>query len=196
MSLNLDTSHAIRGPGARKALIEAILDAPSSEQETEWLEWKSSVALDQKAWQGEIATHVIGFANREPTRARQVVGGHAYLLLGAEPGNLNGVVVFDPADLESWIARYTGRSEGPRWEPHYTSVDGKDVLVIEIDAPQAGDPIFALRKTFQDPGGNTIPDGTVFIRRHGKTVVGGGTARHGRARHPTQTGSAPAPRGG
>lgn len=29
---------------------------------------------------------------------------------GAEPGKLVGVSLLDPADLERWIARYTGRS--------------------------------------------------------------------------------------
>lgn len=169
VTLNVDTSQPIRGPAARKTLVETIRDAPASAQETTWLEWKSRATLNEKAWQGEIATHVIGFANREPGRARQAVGGHAYLVLGAEPQNLVGVRLYDPADLESWIARYTGRSEGPRWEPHYTTVDGKSVLVIEVDAPQPGDPIFSLRKTFTDPRGETIPDGTVFIRRLGRT---------------------------
>jgi hypothetical protein len=149
--------------------VEAVRDATATTQETDSVEWKSAVTLSEKAWQGEIATHVIGFANREPGRARRAFGGHAYLILGAEPGGVVGIDLFDPADLENWIARYTGRSEGPRWEPHYTTVDGMHVLVLEIDAPQPGDPVYALRKTFADPTGATVPEGTVFVRRTGKT---------------------------
>jgi hypothetical protein len=132
------------------------------------LEWKSQVVLSDKSWQGEIATHIIGFGNREPTRARRAVEGNGYLVLGAEPGNVDGVDLFDSADLENWIARYTGRIEGPRWEPHYTQVDGLYVLVVEVGPPQIGDQIFSVRKTFRSPDGN-VPDGTVFVRRHGST---------------------------
>jgi hypothetical protein len=169
VALNVDTAKHIRGPSARKALVEGIRNAESTDQETDWLEWKSQVTLSDKAWQGEIATHLIGFANRDPVWARRTVDGYAYLILGVEPGSLVGVEVVDPADLEGWIARYVGRTDGPRWEPHYVAVDDKSVLVITVAAPQQGDPIFSLRKAFQDPTGKTIPEGTVFVRRHGKT---------------------------
>jgi hypothetical protein len=169
MTLDLAKSGPLHGPGARKAFVEAIRDAGPDLHETDWLEWKSRVDIREKSWQGEIATHIIGFANREPGHAKRTAGGHAYLVLGAEPGAVHGVDACDPADLESRIARYSGRAEGPRWEPHLAAIDGRKVLVIDVGPPQQGDPIFSLRKQFTDPSGLTVPDGAVFIRRQGKT---------------------------
>jgi schlafen family protein len=163
----LDTSRAITGPNARLRLVEAIRDAAPGVQETDWLEWKSAADLEDKAWQGETATHLIGFANRDPSRARRIVDGCGYIALGVEPGRISGVAVLDPADLENRIARYVGPDL--RWEPHYVHLQEATVLVVEVAAPRQGDPLFALRRTFQDPTGKSIPNGTVFVRIGGKT---------------------------
>lgn len=169
MGLDVDVSRAFRGPAARKRLVEAIRDADPSSPETDWLEWKRRVDLRDKAWQGEIARQIIGFANRDPARAHRTVDGHAYLVLGVEPGCVDGVDVVDVAELESWVARYAGAAGGPRWEPHYVRVEDRHVLVIEVDPPLDGDPVHAVRKSFADPARTTIADGTIPVRRQGKT---------------------------
>lgn len=170
MGLQIDTTNGIRGPLARRALVEAIRDAPPDVQETDWLEWKSEVDLSAKHWHGELARQILGMANRPPDRAARSAAGHAYVVCGAEPGAIKGVAVLDPADLESVIGRYTGRGNGPVWEPHYVSVDGVSALVVEIAAPQRGDPAWPLRREYQDAGGRSVPAGRIFIRRQGKTV--------------------------
>jgi hypothetical protein len=169
MALDLEKLGPLRGAAARKALVEAIRDAGEDLHETDWLEWKSRVDVRDKSWQGKIATHIIGFANRDPEHAKRIADGHSYLVLGVEPSVVRGVEICDPADLESWIARYSGRAEGPNWEPYFVVVDGHNVLVIDVEPPRQGDPIFSLRKQFTDPSGLTVPDGAVFIRRQGKT---------------------------
>lgn len=170
MALPGDVSKPLRGPTARKELVLAIRDPSDGIQETDWIEWKSAVDLNSKSWQGEIARQVLAMANRPRERAIRCVGGYGYVVLGVAPGQLHGVEVLDPADLESAIGRYTGRGDGPVWEPHYVAVDGVSVLVVEVDPPQRGHQAWPLRREYQDSNGKAIPRGRVFIRRHGMTV--------------------------
>jgi hypothetical protein len=44
------------------------------------------------------------------------------------------------------------------------------VLVLEVAAPERGDPVWPLRREYQDASGRAVPAGRIFIRRHGKTV--------------------------
>jgi hypothetical protein len=169
VALPIDTTSAVRGPSARLALVKALRDASTSEPETDWIEWKSEADLTAKAWQGELASHILGFANRDPKVAARNVEGYAYLLVGVEAGALAGVAPLDPAKLDDGLSRYLGGADGPRWEPDYIEVDGQTVLVITIEAPREGDRIFTLRKAFTTESGRTHPEGRIFVRRLGKT---------------------------
>jgi hypothetical protein len=169
MTLLSNTAHRVRGPSARLALVQALRDVAASEPETDWIEWKREADLTAKAWQGELATHILGFANRDLRSAARNVEGYGYLIVGAEAGSVSGIEPLDPAQLDDGIARFLGGAEGPGWEPAYVELDGKQVLVISVEPPQAGDPIWPLRKAFTDPAGNTHHDGRIFIRRLGKT---------------------------
>jgi hypothetical protein len=113
VALSIDSSRAIRGPTARRQLVEALRDASSDSQESDWLEWKSQVDLSAKHWHGELARQIFGMANRSPERAARSAGGHGYIVCGVHPGSVDGVAFLDPADLESAISRYTGRGNGP-----------------------------------------------------------------------------------
>ncbi|MDX6601172.1 MAG: hypothetical protein QOF13_374 [Solirubrobacterales bacterium] len=150
-------------------MVEAVRDAVAQEPETDWIEWKGHADLSTKAWQGELASHILGFSNRDPRLATRNAQGYAYLIVGVEPGALRGVDPIDTAKLDDGIARYVGGAEGPAWEPDYVCVDGVNVLVITVDPPRAGEPIWTLRKTFSDPAGNSHHDGRIFIRRMAKT---------------------------
>ena len=61
------------------------------------------------------------------------------------------------------MASYLGR-DGPQWNPDLEEVDGLTVLVITVEAPRQGDPIFTLEKQFE-----SYRNGDVFVRRAGKT---------------------------
>jgi hypothetical protein len=163
MALILDTSRPLRSVSERQRLVEAIRDAPAHEQETDAIEWKGTVDLAEKKWQAEIARQVIGFANRHPGRAAMTFGGCAYLVLGVSPGSVVGITPVDAAKLDDTVCVYAGK-DGPQWSPDYVQVDGQPVLVITVEPPQWGHPMFALRKTFE-----TYEDGDVFTRRNGKT---------------------------
>lgn len=167
MALNIDTSRALRTPAELISLAEAIRDAPVGEPETDSVEWKSDWDITDAGKRFESARHILGFGNRTVFAAEQNFEGCAYLVAGVEPGNLLGAPVVDPADIDDQLSKYILPGQ-PRWSPAYVSVDGKSVLVFTIEAPRAGDPIFALQK-----GYNNAPAGRIYVRRHGKTEEAG-----------------------
>jgi hypothetical protein len=162
-TLDSATMRAIRKPSDRLALVRAVRDSGLVTTEKDWIEWKSQVdVLDKRSRMQHMVRHVLGFANRDPGRAARIAEGWAYLLLGVEPGALDGVQQIDPATLESWLRPYLGPEL--RWDADYVELDSKVVLVIWVEAPRWGDPPFPLRQAL-DP----YEDGTIFIRRLGKT---------------------------
>lgn len=162
MALDFDTSRAARRPLELRHLVDAVLGANAGE-ETDWLEWKSSLDLRSKEGQAHVARCILGFANRMPADALRTVEGHAYMVVGAEPGNAPGVNEVDSVELDRWLTAYLG-ADGPRWHPQWVSVDGRQVLVVAVDAPRDGDPIFAAQRE-----GLKLMDGAVLVRRRGRT---------------------------
>ncbi len=162
MAVDFDTSRPVRRPSERLALVEAVLKAHPSD-ETEWLEWKTEIPLDQAAGRFNASRHVLGFANRSPSDAARFLGGQAFLVIGAEPGNLVGSPRRDPAELEDWLVPFLG-PDGPFWDAHHVEIQGMEVLLLEIAAPREGDPIYTLRRQFE-----RWHEGSVFVRHKGKT---------------------------
>jgi hypothetical protein len=162
MAIEVDTSRPIQRPKERLALVQAIAEAHPSD-EAEWVEWKTAVPLDTAEGRFTASRHILGFANREPSSARRFVGGHAFLVIGAEPGNLVGTARRDPAELEDGLVPYLGL-EGPVWDAHHVDVGGVEVLLLEVQPPREGDPIHTLRKAF-----DKWAEGTIFVRHKGKT---------------------------
>lgn len=160
--LDIDITRALRSAGQLKALIEAILTAQSHD-ELDWVEWKREYDLGDSAALGHIARHILGMANRDPTRARNSVGGCGYIVVGVEPARLGGLDPIDPATLEPQIGGFFGDG-GPVWQPLWQRVHDKDVLVIVVDPPELGDPIHTLNKQFAK-----YDAGDVFVRRQGAT---------------------------
>lgn len=102
-------------------------------------------------------------ANRDPQEAANSLGGSGIIIVGLEPGKVHGLERVDPADLESKISPYLGMN-GPRWEPRWITVEGLDVLIVELGAPQAGDPPFSLERSFAN-----YAAGQIFVRSRGAT---------------------------
>lgn len=170
MTLPIDTNRAARSRAARQALVEAVRDAPASEQETNWLEWKGQLDLTDKATHTALAKAVLGFANRNPDRAALAMGGAAYLLVGVEPGSLRGVQPVDMAALEPQVLAYTG--PGPQWSGDYIEVDGRSVLVVAVEAPEWGDPIHPVRKGFQRAdAGQALALAAIYVRQAAATEL-------------------------
>lgn len=160
--LDFDVSSAPQGRSQLLELVSAVVGASSSD-EAEWIEWKGALDLASKRDQVAVAKAIVGFANRPPVQAARMCDGRAYVLVGVEPGELRGIEEMDLADLVPRINRYVG-DDGPRWYPYWLDVEGKAVLLIEVAAPQPGDPIHHLRKTYED-----YADGTIFVRRGAST---------------------------
>ncbi len=163
MSLDLDTRVAIRHPDLGR-IVQAVVGADEHD-EAHWIEWKRGLDLATKQGCFPIARTILGMANRMPAAAGLVCEGLGYTVVGAEPGNLAGVMSVDLADLDQILEPWLGGVEGPRYAPTYVVLEGKKVLVVVVEAPKNGDPIFTLRKEFE--GG--ARDGDVYVRKGART---------------------------
>jgi hypothetical protein len=158
----LGVSRPLRGVADLELLIDYVLGT-SPNNETNWLEWKRGLDLSTPAGRFEVSRHILGFGNRHPDRAGINMGGCAYLVLGAEPGNLVGQPSIDPADLQAGLQAYVSH-DGPQWSPVWIPRNGLDVLVITVEPPQWGDRIHTLEKGFDGSQA-----GEIFVRRVGST---------------------------
>jgi hypothetical protein len=150
-------------------LVELVFRAEGAIETTE-VEWKLEWNLDTRPRRAGLAKHIIGFANRDPDQAARTFGGHAFLLVGVEPGAWGSAPQADPAELVQQLEPYTGTDLA--WHPVYVESGGNRVLVIVIDPPQWGDPVHHMARGSQDPDtGREIEAGTVFIRRPGVSIA-------------------------
>jgi hypothetical protein len=169
MAIDVDVSHAYRRPSELVELVEAVYQAHASD-EAEWIEWKSTLALDSVEGCFSISRQILGFANRRPDRAARFVGGLGYLIVGVAPGTALGVDAIDVAQLDDSLQKYLGAgAESPVWAPTYLVFNGKTVLVIVVEAPSWGDAIHVLHKTFQAERGQGADNGTIFVRGQADT---------------------------
>lgn len=151
MAISIDTSQALRRPSDLLHLVQQVV-AALPEDEAHWVEWKASLPLDKAEGWFSTARQVLGFANRHHDRAARFVGGLGYLIVGAEPGKSDGIAPVDVAKLDDWLRPYRG-SAGPVWSPTYLEVDDTSVLVVLVEPPAWGDPIYPLRKSYQPAKG-------------------------------------------
>lgn len=160
--IDIDPRTEIRNPALGR-LVEAVVGADEHD-EHDWIEWKSTLDLSTNEGCFPIAKNILGLANRPPDSAAQAFEGLGYIVVGAEPGNLAGVVSVDMAELGQRIERWCGGAEGPRYSPQYVRVEDKTTLVVVVEAPKPGDPIHTLRKSFE-----RFEDGEIFVRKPGRT---------------------------
>ena len=153
MALKIDTSRAFQTPDELTALVKAVAEAPSGTQESNWIEWKSSLDLGRARGKFAVAKAILGFSNRSPKIAAQACEGAAYMIVGAEPGNVLGISPMDHATLGQKLRTY---ADGPRWTAHDVDYQGKNVLVIVIEPPHDGDRIHALKQALDPAYAGTI----------------------------------------
>ncbi|MEV7121143.1 hypothetical protein [Kitasatospora griseola] len=165
MALDFDSSRAVMGLRDQQRLLQAVLGA-SDADEQRWLEWKSSLDLTSAHGAFTTAKAILGFANRMPDVAVQWAQGHAYLLVGIEPGNACGVPRIDIEKLDPKLARYLGDFERYQltYVPFDTGQGTVDVLFVDVAPPSWGDLIHPLRKDY-----DKYRQGTVFHRSSGRT---------------------------
>lgn len=126
MALNIDISRTLRRPSDLVRLVEAVV-AGLAEDEADWIEWKSTLDLRTIEGQFTVAKHILGLANRTPGQAVRFVEGLGYIIVGAEPGSVAGVVPIDPAKVDDGLSKYLG-NPGPMWSPSYVEVQGQSVV--------------------------------------------------------------------
>lgn len=153
MGLDIATDREFRTIDELNALVEAVVKAPLGTQETRWIEWKRTLDLSTLAGRFAVAKAILGFANRSTEVAAQTCEGTAYLVLGAEPGRVDGVQALDHADLVQKIKTF---ADGPRWTPHDISYSGMTVLVIVVAPPRNGDHIHTLQTDYDKAQAGTI----------------------------------------
>jgi hypothetical protein len=158
----IDVSQPFRYPSELKRLVNAVREAGKYD-ETRWIEWKSTLDLGSPAGIRHLAKNVLGFANRDPQVASTWAAGYAYVIVGASPGELNGVKPIDPERLTSQVQPYVGGEI--TWTPEYVMIENLDVLVVVVEPPRSGDSIHALRKDL-----DRYRAGIILIRRPGQTV--------------------------
>lgn len=173
MTLDIDTTQPIRSLARQRELVRAVVDAPASTQETDWIEWKTEADVGKKPWQARLARLVLGFANREPDAASRWCGGCAYVVVGASPGKLEGTPVHDIAKLDAWLSAYMGAPpNAPEWSAAYVPIDEGTVLLITVEPPVWGYQIWTLQKDFPVERGETpMRAGAIFVRRKGSTEL-------------------------
>lgn len=166
MPLEPDASAAVSSAVTREQLVQWVYETAEA-QETESLEWKRGYDLAKRTGAAQTAKHLIGFANRDPAAAQRKHRGHAYLLLGVEPELAPGVKRWDSADIQRWLEPFL--EPELRYDTHFVRCHEADILLFDVDAPKAGDPIFALQRPGADEGGSSLSEGAVFVRRRGMT---------------------------
>jgi hypothetical protein len=163
-----DFTQLARRPSERLAIV-AYVHGTANLQETEYLEWKSAYDLSKRPGAAATARQMIGMANRDDASAARHAEGHAYVLIGVEPGDVPGVPEWDAAEIESWLTRFV--EDELRYDIHYVSYEGVQVMVVTIDPPRAGNPIYSLQKASEDPEtGKSLDAGTIYVR-HGSSTA-------------------------
>ncbi len=173
MALSIDVDRALRRPTDLARLVEAVV-AGKRDDEADWIEWKSTLDLTTGEGIFSLARQILGSAHRQPDQAARFMQGLGYIVVGAQPGSVEGVTAVDLAKVDASLEKYLGPS-GPVWGGVYVDVHGKDVLVVTVDAPRWGDRVYPLAKTFQPqrrgtPGADA---GAIFIRKQARTVPAG-----------------------
>lgn len=169
VALPIDSSRPFLSSSELHDLAAAVRDA-GVHDESRWIEWKKTLDdLNGPSARIHIVKAIQGFANRDPDMAARRAGGFAYLLVGVEPGNVRGVTTVDHNTLEQSLEPYI--SPHVRWTSEYIKLDDKDILVIVVDPPRAGDPIHYLRKGLKAGNDRLVhAEHLVFVRRNARTV--------------------------
>lgn len=160
--IDYDSTQYPTGVMAWRALLAAVEHA-SAGDESEWIEFKAHLDLNERSARPVLAKAIIGFANREVGRAARHLGGRALVIVGLEPGRLIGAPPIDPAEIHDAVQQYLA-DPAPGWDIHYVEYRDTKVLVVTVDPPAQGDPPFSIGRN-----GDKVRDGDIYVRKLGKT---------------------------
>ncbi|MBE7195259.1 MAG: hypothetical protein INR66_22625 [Gordonia polyisoprenivorans] len=155
-----------------RELIEHVRSAYADDRlETNYLELKSGVDLNTKAGRHKVAKFVLGAANRAPETASRYFGGHAVMLLGIAPPEIEGVPAFEDHEVRQEVSKFVNEP-GPMWDLVRTAVDGRDVIAVVVDPPQPGH-VWACMVD-----GVGLSTGVLYVRPSGQTRPARGAEVH------------------
>lgn len=162
MTLKFDSRQLPRSFNEWEQLVLAC-GVPDDTIETHWLERKGPLRLSTPEHKFTVAKAILAFANRDPAAAAPFFDGHALVLIGIEKtGAMPGIPRIEDHQLINALKAYLGQGDAaPRWIVHRHRIDDtNDVVVIDVDAPRQGDPMFTLRKAY-----DRFLAGTIFARQ-------------------------------
>ena len=163
--MEIDFSRVPKGELAARALVDALVQT-DDRAERHFLELKSAIDLNSKAGIAKVAKFILGAANRMPDVATGYFEGHAVLALGVAPGAATGIEPVEALVIERGVRPYLSVN-GPRWDLQRVPVDhGREVLLVIVDPPRAGQPAFPC---FKDGPIAGLNDGQIIIRADGET---------------------------
>ncbi len=163
----VDVSRAPRGELVAAELVAAIAAHGQLADLTErhYLELKGPGNLNSKADKQKIAKFILGAANRSPERAAEAFEGYGVMVVGITKKGVEGIDPIETLELQKIIKPFLGEA-GPRWDVVRVPLEGsaKQVLVINVDPPLAGQPAFICRDN-----GDKLVSGHVYFRDDGET---------------------------
>lgn len=181
---NLDTDIDPRQPENLDAIIQWIVEVGDA-AESQGLEVKRTLSFASKKERNssciKIIKYILASSNRDETKSLRDYKGYGVMIIGVEKGNVQGVD--EPPEEHDF--RHTARpyfgSATPRFELKVHHYEGKNVLVVLIDPPMNGQPIYicsknyhppALTKEEKDRGDSAVrlDDGAVYCRESTETV--------------------------
>lgn len=181
---NLDTDIDPRQPENLDAIIQWIVEVGDA-AESQGLEVKSTLSFASKKERNssciKIIKYILASSNRDETKSLRDYKGYGVMIIGVEKGNVQGVD--EPPEEHDF--RHTARpyfgSTTPGFELKIHHYEGKNVLVVLVDPPMNGQPIYicsknyhppALTKEEKDRGDSVVrlDDGAVYCRESTETV--------------------------
>jgi hypothetical protein len=132
--------------------------------ERHFIELKSEIDPTSKQGAAKIAKFILGAAHRDPERAAKYLDGHAVMILGVGEAGARGLTRFEAKDFVGAVQPYVGEP-GPGWDfQRVRADDDRDVIVVTVVPPKAGDPIWPCCRE-----GVGLIDGRIYIRADGET---------------------------
>lgn len=169
--IDFDTARPLpTGSTGWQELLSAISESDGTD-ETMWVEHKAGLDPSTKNGGAALAKAIVAFGNREVATAGRYLGGYGLIVVGMEPGSTPGITQIDPAQLQDSVDRFIA-APAPGWDSSHHTFQDKTVLVVTVDPPREGDPIFVVGKAGGDPkAGESIRDGAIYVRRPGKSEI-------------------------
>lgn len=140
--------------------------------ETHAIEVKSTLNFTDKAEKKKSYAKIIKFilatSNRSEELAIRDFHGYAVMIIGVEQGKVQGVKEGpEEKDFKNFARPYFGVNT-PSFHFRYVTFHEKQILLVLIDPPVLGQPVYICSKDFPNEG---LKDGYVFYRGSNETSL-------------------------